>query len=366
MGTTDNCASSLQNGSEYPMVSIVIATFNSAQLLPIILGAVRKQTYPQDRIEILAVDGGSTDHTKAIARELGCIVLDNDKTEPVNGKYIGFQAARGKYLVYLDHDEELQNPDAIRQMVEVFRRYPAVRLVDSSGYITPPNYSVVNDYINEFGDPFSFFMYRQSRGMGFHLPAVMRRGEVEADDEYATVFRASPKNKALFIENLASGMMTDLEYVREKIPIQRGPDLCHLFFLLNDKGASFAVAKNNPLMHYSGDTFAKLLAKIRWRVKNNIHQTDAVGAAGFHGRQQYQPVSFRYRKYLFIPYAFTLIPLLVDAILLTATRRKLLYFSHVFLTLYTAVQILHQMALRLVGMKPAMRSYDEKSVINKE
>lgn len=363
MAASDKWANPPQNGSECPMVSIVIATFNSAQLLPIILRAVRKQTYSQDRIEILAVDGGSTDNTKDIAREFGCLILDNDKTEPVNAKYIGFQAARGKYLVYLDHDEELQNPDAIRQMVETFRRYPAVRSVDSSGYVSPPNYSIVNDYINEFGDPFSFFMYRQSRGAGFHLPAVARKVDIEADDEYATVFRASPKNNALFIENLAACVMTDLEYVRENIPIHESQDLCHLFFLLNEKGASFAVAKNNSLMHYSGDTFAKLLAKIRWRIKNNIHQTDAVGAAGFHGRQMFQPASFRYRKYLFIPYAFSLLFPLLDAIWLTVTRRKLFYFSHVFLTLYTAGQILYQMALRLAGIKPAMRSYDEKRLI---
>ena len=352
-----------KNGSQCPMVSIVIATFNSGQMLPIILRAVRKQTYSQNRIEILAVDGGSNDNTKDIAQSFGCLIFDNPKTEPVNAKFIGFQAARGKYLIYLDHDEELQNPDAIMQMVETFRRYPTVRSVDSSGYVSPPKYTIVNDYINEFGDPFSFFIYRQSRGAGFHLPAVARKAVIEADDEYATVFCASPKNNALFIENLAGCVMTDLEYVRNSIVIEESQDLCHLFFLLNKKGASFAVAKNNIIVHYSGDTFSKLLAKIRWRIKNNIHQTDAVGAAGFHGRQIFQAASFSYKKYLFIPYAFLLLPPLLDAIWLAVTRRKLFYISHIYLTLYTAVHILYQMSLRLFRIKPAMRSYDENKLI---
>ena len=53
---------------EYPVVSIVIATYNSEKLLPRTLDAIRRQTYPKERIEILIIDGGSKDNTIKIAK----------------------------------------------------------------------------------------------------------------------------------------------------------------------------------------------------------------------------------------------------------------------------------------------------------
>lgn len=347
----------------YPHITIVIATYNSSEILPKILGAVRHQTYPQDCVEVFVVDGGSTDETHEVARSYGCVVLDNTEVEPVNAKYIGFNAARGKYLVYLDHDEELINTNALMEIVEIFRRYPNVRSVASTGYVNPPGYSIFNEYINEFGDPFSFFMYRQSCGANYHLSAIARKATVVTDDEYATVFAPSPRNTGLFIENLAAAVVTDLEFVRQCVKIERAQDLCHLFFLLNEQGASFAVAKGNPLRHYSGITLKKFLAKIKWRVKNNIHYTSGVGAAGFYGRQSYQSKFFRYKKFLFIPYASSIILPLADALWLVVTRRKVAYLAHVGLTAYTAWLIVFHLLLHTLGVRPGMKTYDEKKLI---
>ncbi|MDA8454072.1 glycosyltransferase [Acidovorax sp. GBBC 3334] len=346
-----------------PLITVVIATFNSTKLLPLVIGALRKQTYPQECLEILAVDGGSSDGTRQMAESMGCRVIDNPLTEPVHAKYLGFQAARGKYLMYLDHDEEVVNPDALAEIIATFRQFPDVRTVDSSGYINPEGYPLVNEYINEFGEPFSFFMYRQSRGMGFHLPAVVRQARMTAEGPHAIIFAPAPSNNRLFIENLAAGVVTDIDFVKNQVAIEKSQDLCHLFFLLNEKGASFAVAKNNPLRHYSGDTWAKFLAKIRWRIKNNIFHLDGVGAAGFTGRQSFQPTSLSIRKFLFLPYAFTLIFPLVDGVWLSFSRRQALYMAHPLLTLYTAWKICHYMVLKMVGYHPEMMSYDEKSVI---
>ncbi len=309
------------------------------------------------------MDGGSTDNTRELALGYGCLVLENAKTEPVNAKFIGFNAAHGKYIVYLDHDEELINANALMEMVESFRRHPNVRTVDSSGYVNPPGYSIFNEYINEFGDPFSFFMYRQSRGANFHLSAIVLKAKMATEDELVTVFSPSPRNANYLIENLAAGVATDLEFVRQWVKIEKAQDLGHLFILLNRQGASFAVSKNNPLRHYSSDTLKKFLSKIKWRVKNNIHHTSGVGAAGFHGRQSYQSKFFRYKKLLFIPYAFSLILPLADALWLMATRKKVLYLAHVGLTVYTAWLISLHMLLSYFGVKPEMRSYDEKKLI---
>ncbi|CAM3472096.1 glycosyltransferase family 2 protein [Paracidovorax anthurii] len=346
-----------------PLITVVIATFNSEKLLPMVVGALRKQSYPQDAIEVLAVDGGSKDRTRTMAEMMGCKVIDNPLTEPVHAKYLGFMAARGKYLMYLDHDEELVNPRALEEVVSTFQKFPDVRTVDSSGYINPPGYSLVNEYINDFGEPFSFFMYRQSRSYGFHLSAIASRAKVVADGAYALVFPPSPSNKKLFIENLAAGVVTDLDFVRGHVSIGRSQDLCHLFFTLNGMGQSFAVAKHNPLRHYSGDTWRKFLTKIEWRIKNNVYHLEGVGAAGFHGRQSHQPQRMKIKKFLFLPYAVSVIFPLMDGIWLAATRKRWLYLVHPLLTIYTAWQICRHMFLKALGYRPQMTSYDGKSTI---
>ena len=48
-----------------PVVTILIATFNSEKILPRTLEGIKKQSCPQDKLDLLAVDGGSTDGTYA-------------------------------------------------------------------------------------------------------------------------------------------------------------------------------------------------------------------------------------------------------------------------------------------------------------
>ena len=42
----------------YPLVSIVVATLNSQKTLSDALKSIKMQSYPQDKIEILVIDGG--------------------------------------------------------------------------------------------------------------------------------------------------------------------------------------------------------------------------------------------------------------------------------------------------------------------
>lgn len=348
--------------NSYPLVSIVIATFNSGKTLPIILRAIRGQAYPKERIELIIVDGGSSDNTLSLACDIGAVVIHNPLTEPVNAKFLGFQSATGQYLVYLDHDEEYLNANVLSDQVEIMRAYPKVRTVDSAGYVNPDGYPFVNEYINEFGDPFSFFIYRQSRGIEYHVHSLSTKATPYLENEHVAVFKACDAMRGIFMENLAAGIMTDLSYVREHFEIRNSQELCHLFYWLNEKGADFAVAKRAGLRHYSGDTLRKFLVKIRWRIKNNIYHIRTIGQAGFGGREKLQPAVLRWKKFLFIPYAFSVVLPLVDSIWLAMSRRKFLYLLHLPFVLYTAWQIAMHLSLKALGYSPLLMSYDESKV----
>jgi len=112
----------------YKLISIIIATYNSQRILPLSLESVKKQTYPQNRLEILIIDGGSTDQTIKIARKFGCKIISNPKREPLFAKYLGFIKARGDYILYLDSDEVMENPDSLMLKYLIFKKNSVINV----------------------------------------------------------------------------------------------------------------------------------------------------------------------------------------------------------------------------------------------
>jgi glycosyltransferase involved in cell wall biosynthesis len=55
--------------AQYPIVSLVLPVKNEGLYISEVLEAIDRQTYPSNRIEIIIVDGGSTDNTLALIRE---------------------------------------------------------------------------------------------------------------------------------------------------------------------------------------------------------------------------------------------------------------------------------------------------------
>src|SRR5258708_6161377 len=99
--------------SSHLQLTIVIATFQSGRILPKVLESIKKQTLTRDQFEILIVDGGSQDNTHELSDEYGCRWIVNPHTEPVYAKFLGYREARGQYLLYLDHDEVIENKHSL-------------------------------------------------------------------------------------------------------------------------------------------------------------------------------------------------------------------------------------------------------------
>lgn len=350
-----------------PDITIVIATYNSAKLLERVLDAVKAQDYPQELIEILIVDGGSADETISLAKTYGCVVLNNPETEPGNAKFIGLKNGKGHYLVFLDHDEVMQNKSSLRRKREIFELKPDTRAVFGSGYINPDPKNIVNEYINEFGDPFSFFMYRLSKGAGFFLDTLRERYNVTYENSFFLIVDFAIQSRLPIIELAAMGSMIDKDYFLKEFPevLHDKTLIGHLFYHLVKRAPRIGVTKGDPLVHYSSENIKKYLAKIRWRVKSNVYFSSGTGAAGYTGRQQFDSLVGRCRKYFFPAYAFSILLPLLDAIQLAITRKQPRYLIHVPLTIYTAAYVFFQYSLKLFGHRPLQRSYDESKVINK-
>lgn len=99
-----------------PLLSVVIPTCNSANDLADCLLSIRKQDYPQDRIEIIVVDCFSKDSTSQVAKRFGARVLFS-KCGPLGARKIGFEMSLGDLILFLDSDQMLKTQDCLKRAV---------------------------------------------------------------------------------------------------------------------------------------------------------------------------------------------------------------------------------------------------------
>ncbi len=102
-----------------PLVSFVIATYNAEGDIDRCLSSITKQTYSMNRIEILVIDGGSSDETINIAESYGALIINNPDRIAEFAKSLGIQRAQGEYIVILDTDNEIVQEDWLERMISI-------------------------------------------------------------------------------------------------------------------------------------------------------------------------------------------------------------------------------------------------------
>jgi glycosyltransferase involved in cell wall biosynthesis len=106
-----------------PSVSIVIASFNSAEYLRATIGSCLAQTVSAK--EIILIDDGSTDSTPGICREFADRItflrIENGGVSAARNK--GASMASGDWLLFLDSDDLLL-PTAIEHLLEAIKERP--------------------------------------------------------------------------------------------------------------------------------------------------------------------------------------------------------------------------------------------------
>lgn len=348
---------------EWPKVSVVMATYNSEKLLRRTLDAIVGQIYPKDKLEIIIVDGGSKDNTISIAQEYGCRILDNPKTEPVSAKLIGMREAKGKYLVTIDHDEVIQNTRSIENKVKLLEKHPECKVAFCSGYLCPEDYPRLNQYISEFGDPFSLFIYRFPKGYKSLEMSLRKHYLIQEEEQIGMIVSFAKLKKQPIFELCCAGTMIDRDYfINFDGACNDGSVFVHFFYLMLEKGDDKVVfIKDDPLVHYSSDSLKRYLPKIKWRICNNIHFVQ-MGQSGFNGRVNHS-AKIKRRKYFFIPYTILCVPAIIEGICLAIDRHNPIFLMHPIFCWYTLIQIIYQYILKLLGKVPEMKSYDGKKVI---
>ncbi|WP_296868518.1 MJ1255/VC2487 family glycosyltransferase [uncultured Methanobrevibacter sp.] len=98
------------------ILSIIIPTYNEEEYLPVLLESIKKQNFSD--YEVIVADANSTDRTREIAEEYGCIIVDGGL--PAVGRNNGAKVAKGEYLIFLDSDLVLTD-DYLRNVIYEFK-----------------------------------------------------------------------------------------------------------------------------------------------------------------------------------------------------------------------------------------------------
>ena len=87
------------------LVSCIVPVFNGEQYVQQALESIHSQTYWP--LEIIVVDDGSTDNTKAVVQNLEFFVqyLQQANRGPAAARNHGLSLAKGDFVAFIDSDE---------------------------------------------------------------------------------------------------------------------------------------------------------------------------------------------------------------------------------------------------------------------
>ena len=116
----------MHTSSPAPEVSVIIASYNGERYIAEAVGSILGQTWRD--LELVVVDDGSTDGTRAIlhgiaARDDRLRVIEKDNEGLIATLNRGIADARGPYIARLDHDD-VSRPERIERQVEFLKANP--------------------------------------------------------------------------------------------------------------------------------------------------------------------------------------------------------------------------------------------------
>lgn len=314
-----------------PFFSVIVPTYNSEKTIGTVLNSIRKQTIDSTEVEILVIDGGSTDNTLEIAKVYDVRILYNPQRLPEYAKSIGIQEARGKYIIKNDSDEELVYDEQLNDRMNFLLEHPEVKVLVADRMI-PVGDGVATGYATVCGDPFTWFVYKTK---GSVIETFRNKIQKEIGVWRIMYFR---KEDVLPIADSGSTTVS-LDYVKSVFSddhIKEVTFACNISGEVILETGFVGVNEKDVVNHYSGCLLKTYLSKLRFRIINNLFNVEE---SGFSQRAETNEF-LKNRGRLFILYALSILFPLVDSVRLCvkyADISFLLHFVYVYYVVFSIV-----------------------------
>ncbi len=179
-------------------ISIVIITWNSEEKLSLCLKYIASQTYSKRNIELIIVDGGSSDNTIKIAEEASQtfshfkLIKTNIKDHEPKRAY-GILHANGKYICMIDPDNYLINKNWLKEMISPLEKDSSLSGSQTLHYAYLKKDNLVNRYFALLGvnDPLVYYLGKADRVPYFEHKWLFNKNYLDCGNYFKVTFTNS-------------------------------------------------------------------------------------------------------------------------------------------------------------------------------
>lgn len=156
----------------FPLVSVIIPSYNHVQFLADAIESIQKQTYTHT--EIIVVDDGSTDDTSSLVKKYpGVTYLYQENQGLSAARNTGIAASRGDFLLFLDADDILY-PDALAHNLSILQQHPQVAFVSGAYDVVSSEGNFLKEVVWDIREDHYLFLLERNY-IAMHATVMYRR-----------------------------------------------------------------------------------------------------------------------------------------------------------------------------------------------
>jgi len=123
--------------AKYPLVSVIMPSYNTSLYIQEAIDSVLSQDYPNK--ELIIIDDGSTDNTVDLIRAYGerVTLLTQKNQGSAVARNAGIAAARGEYIAFLDSDD-VWLPGKLSTQVRYLEQQPGIGMIYGRWHVWKP------------------------------------------------------------------------------------------------------------------------------------------------------------------------------------------------------------------------------------
>jgi glycosyltransferase involved in cell wall biosynthesis len=314
-----------------PLISFVIPMKEQDFRVIALINSIRRQNYPQNKIELIIIDGGSNPNVLIECQKLGAKIYNNPKQLAEGagmGKDQGIWKSKGKYVVIAESDIELMDDNWINKMIKPLEENEDIFASVPRLFVHPKD-NITNRYLSYVGtDPFA--VYRSIEGQ-LELNSNLYK------TQYKGYYIMELDKKKPFCMG-SNGFMFRRELIKKVGDYER--DVEFIAKLAKNDYVKFAVLEDARVWHKNVKNFWGFIKKrIKWtRIYTNISVNE---------KRDFIWVTNKLKFYTYILKNLIIIPNLIIGISKALKTRDRAWLLHPILMFFsTSLNIFYSLTSR--------------------